>query len=110
MAEEGGKPEKNYNPSNKWEYYDVSGEKVERKRRSCPKCGDGVFLAEHKDRVACGKCGYTEFARSTEKDEKPAEGGIEKKDGEEGKDADKKTEPEGDSSEDKAPTQEKPHE
>ncbi|HIH20076.1 TPA: 30S ribosomal protein S27ae [Candidatus Micrarchaeota archaeon] len=26
----------------------------------CPKCGSGVRLAEHKDRLACGKCGYME--------------------------------------------------
>lgn len=72
MAEE-GKPEKNYNPSNKWEYYDVSGDKIERKRRSCPKCGAGVFLAEHKDRVACGKCGYTEFAKGGVREPKPVQ-------------------------------------
>jgi small subunit ribosomal protein S27Ae len=45
----------------KSDYYAVSGSKVDRKRRNCPKCGPGVFLAEHKDRNACGKCGYTEF-------------------------------------------------
>ncbi|HIH19156.1 TPA: 30S ribosomal protein S27ae [Candidatus Micrarchaeota archaeon] len=28
--------------------------------RLCPKCGPGVRLAEHKDRRACGKCGYFE--------------------------------------------------
>ena len=30
------------------------------KNKSCPKCGPGVFMADHKDRLACGKCGYTE--------------------------------------------------
>ncbi|HJJ72163.1 MAG TPA: 30S ribosomal protein S27ae [Methanocorpusculum sp.] len=30
-------------------------------RRFCPQCGPGVFMGEHKDRFACGKCGYTEF-------------------------------------------------
>ena len=45
------------------ELYDVSGDKVARKRRNCPKCGDGVFLADHKDRSSCGKCGYTEFKK-----------------------------------------------
>ena len=30
------------------------------KNKSCPKCGPGTFLANHKDRDACGKCGYTE--------------------------------------------------
>lgn len=28
--------------------------------RNCPKCGPGVRLADHKDRSACGKCGYFE--------------------------------------------------
>jgi len=31
-----------------------------KKRRSCPKCGSGVRLAEHKKRHSCGKCGYYE--------------------------------------------------
>ncbi|MBR9702685.1 30S ribosomal protein S27ae [Candidatus Woesearchaeota archaeon] len=32
-----------------------------RKNRSCPKCGPGIFMAQHKDgRWACGKCGYME--------------------------------------------------
>ena len=29
-------------------------------KKPCPKCGAGVRLAEHKDRRACGKCGYFE--------------------------------------------------
>lgn len=29
-------------------------------RKSCPKCGPGVNLAEHKNRNSCGKCGYFE--------------------------------------------------
>ncbi len=40
-------------------YYEVKDGKLERKKRSCPKCGQGVFMAEHKDRWHCGKCGYT---------------------------------------------------
>jgi small subunit ribosomal protein S27Ae len=28
--------------------------------KSCPKCGPGIRLADHKDRKACGKCGYYE--------------------------------------------------
>jgi len=31
-----------------------------KKRRSCPKCGPGIHLAEHEDRLSCGKCGYFE--------------------------------------------------
>jgi small subunit ribosomal protein S27Ae len=34
--------------------------KAYRKLRSCPKCGHGTRLAEHKDRFSCGKCGYME--------------------------------------------------
>ena len=33
------------------------------KRKSCPKCGPGVFMGEHKNRTACGRCGYTEFKK-----------------------------------------------
>ncbi|NOZ82882.1 MAG: 30S ribosomal protein S27ae [Euryarchaeota archaeon] len=43
----------------KWKYYEVKGDKVERKRQFCPRCGEGVFLAEHANRRSCGKCGYT---------------------------------------------------
>jgi len=28
--------------------------------RLCPKCGPGVHLAEHADRLSCGRCGYFE--------------------------------------------------
>jgi len=41
--------------------YTIHGEKVERKNKTCPKCGPGMFLAMHKDRSYCGKCYYTEF-------------------------------------------------
>jgi len=53
--------------SQKWKMFDLSGEKVARKRKSCPKCGDGVFLAHHATRDSCGTCGYTEFRRTEEK-------------------------------------------
>ncbi|MFQ6009821.1 MAG: 30S ribosomal protein S27ae [Candidatus Aenigmatarchaeota archaeon] len=29
----------------------------------CPRCGPGVFVGVHKDRVACGKCGYAEVQK-----------------------------------------------
>jgi len=45
----------------KREVFKVEGNKIVRQRRNCPKCGAGVFLAEHKDRLSCGSCGYTEF-------------------------------------------------
>jgi small subunit ribosomal protein S27Ae len=49
------------------EYFDVKDGRVEVKKDYCPKCGEGVFLAEHKDRRSCGKCGYTEFKKSKDK-------------------------------------------
>ena len=56
-------PEKKAGPEagSKRSLYEVKGNTLTRKKKACPKCGPGVFLAEHKDRVACGKCGYTEF-------------------------------------------------
>ncbi len=48
--------------SAKWKMYVVEGGTIKR-RKFCPKCGPGVFLAEHKDRFSCGKCGYTEFKK-----------------------------------------------
>jgi small subunit ribosomal protein S27Ae len=32
----------------------------ELKKKACPKCGSGVFMASHKDRDYCGKCHYME--------------------------------------------------
>jgi small subunit ribosomal protein S27Ae len=40
--------------------YKIEGEKITRTKKFCPKCGAGIFMAEHKDRFACGKCGYME--------------------------------------------------
>ncbi len=40
-----------------------AGLRLHRTRKVCPRCGAGVFLAEHKDRYSCGKCGYTEFMK-----------------------------------------------
>ena len=46
----------------KSDYYTI-GDKLGRKRRDCPKCGAGVFMAVHSDLVSCGACGYTEFKK-----------------------------------------------
>ncbi len=48
---------KSTKPSKKYEAYS-DGKKV---KKECPKCGRGIFLAEHKDRFHCGSCSYTEF-------------------------------------------------
>ena len=47
----------------KSDLYKVDGDKVERKNPICPRCGEGVFMADHGDRFACGKCGYTEMKK-----------------------------------------------
>jgi small subunit ribosomal protein S27Ae len=44
-------------------YYTLQEGKAVLTRRHCPRCGPGVLLAEHKDRVSCGRCGYTEFRK-----------------------------------------------
>lgn len=64
---------KNKKASTKYTKYKVSGDTVERKA-TCPKCGPGIFLAEHKGRKTCGHCGYTVF----ESKEKPKEEKTEK--------------------------------
>ena len=45
----------------RYKKYEVSGSELKRKNKSCPKCGAGIFLANHKDRETCGKCGYVEM-------------------------------------------------
>lgn len=44
-----------------YKYYKVKGEKADKVRKECSRCGKGVFMSEHKNRRTCGKCGLTEF-------------------------------------------------
>ena len=44
-------------------FFNVEGAKVTTAKKYCPRCGSGVMMADHKDRTACGKCGYTEFKK-----------------------------------------------
>ncbi len=46
--------------------YKIEGKRVIRLRPFCPRCGIGTFMADHGDRFACGKCGYTEFKKRGE--------------------------------------------
>lgn len=50
---------KNKKASTKYRMYDKEG----KRKACCPKCGPGVFLAEHKDRQTCGTCRYTVFKK-----------------------------------------------
>ena len=45
----------------RWKLYEKKGDKIERKNKSCPKCGDGTFMAKHANRATCGNCHYTVF-------------------------------------------------
>jgi small subunit ribosomal protein S27Ae len=40
--------------------YSIKGDTLTRTHKSCPKCGPGIFLAEHDNRRSCGRCGYSE--------------------------------------------------
>ncbi|MBW3011678.1 30S ribosomal protein S27ae [Candidatus Woesearchaeota archaeon] len=50
--------------------YEKTAEGLKRKSKFCPKCGPGIFLAQHKDRTSCGKCGYTEFKKKEPQEKK----------------------------------------
>ena len=54
---------KNEKDSQVYKFYKLDGNSVERIKRDCPRCGKGVFMAAHKDRLTCGKCGFTEFIK-----------------------------------------------
>ena len=49
--------------SGTWNLYEKSGDKITRKNKSCPKCGQGTFMAKHSTRWTCGQCHYTEFSK-----------------------------------------------
>jgi ubiquitin-small subunit ribosomal protein S27Ae len=56
------KKAKNKKPSKKYTKYKIESGKLV-KAKTCPKCGDGIFLGEHKDRYYCGKCSYVEIKK-----------------------------------------------
>jgi len=66
MADKGGEGKHKHKPgksTNKYSKYTISGDKAQKKGKTCPKCGPSVFMGEHKNRVSCGKCGYSEFKK-----------------------------------------------
>ena len=63
-AAKGGGKKGGNKPTKVYKYYKVSGEKVEKSARFCPKCGTGVFMAKHSNRYVCGNCHYTEFVKN----------------------------------------------
>jgi ubiquitin-small subunit ribosomal protein S27Ae len=53
-----------------YKFYKMNNSTIERTKRECPRCGKGIFMADHKDRYSCGKCGYTEFKKDPSKKSK----------------------------------------
>ncbi len=81
------KPRRKRKPINTWKFFETQekqsfsgpqeskvsaekGDSIQRKRKSCPKCGAGVFMAQHKGRITCGKCHYSEFELKKKKEPK----------------------------------------
>lgn len=62
MSEESSMPKKKASPQ-VWKFYEIEEKGLKRLKKECPRCGRGVFLAEHKDRYTCGKCNYTQFKK-----------------------------------------------
>ena len=56
MAEKAAKAKEESGKKLKATLYEAKGGSLSRKNRSCPKCGPGVFMAQHKDRLTCGQC------------------------------------------------------
>jgi len=76
MPKKQKKPKK---PNQVWKLYEKKGEAMERKSKHCPKCGPGHFMARHKDRLTCGKCGYMEKVAAEAKEAPKKEAPKEKK-------------------------------
>jgi small subunit ribosomal protein S27Ae len=49
--------------ANRSAVYALKDGKAVLQRKFCPRCGAGVLLGDHKNRLSCGKCGYTEFKK-----------------------------------------------
>jgi small subunit ribosomal protein S27Ae len=63
----GKRPKKKHEKKKKGEYYTLKEERIEKRKPFCPRCGAGVFMAEHKNRLSCGRCGFTEWKSKGDK-------------------------------------------
>ncbi|MBS3051903.1 MAG: 30S ribosomal protein S27ae [Candidatus Aenigmarchaeota archaeon] len=53
-----------HKPTKRWEFMKIDGETLKKIKQTCPRCGEGTFMAQHKEkdgkvRNYCGKCHYT---------------------------------------------------
>jgi small subunit ribosomal protein S27Ae len=46
-----------------WDMIKVEGNAIKRLKKTCPRCGPGAYMAEHKDRYFCGSCHMTEWKK-----------------------------------------------
>tara|TARA_Y100000310_G_C20679527_1_gene815096 strand:+ start:455 stop:778 length:324 start_codon:yes stop_codon:yes gene_type:complete len=53
-----------------WKLYEVKDGKLIRKNKFSPKAGEGYFMANHKDRLTCGKTYYMEKTDSPKENSK----------------------------------------
>ena len=60
VKKKGKKKHKPGKSTKKYQFYKAAGNELSRLKRTCAKCGPGIFMAEHKDRYSCGKCGFME--------------------------------------------------
>jgi len=49
-------------------YYKIEGKKLDRRNPFCNRCGKGYFMADHGNRYACGRCGFTVFKSRKERE------------------------------------------
>jgi len=54
-----------HKPTKQWEILKVEGNQLKRGKKLCPRCGPGVYMAEHKDRYYCGTCHFTEWKKKS---------------------------------------------
>ncbi len=54
-----------------WKKYEIQGDTLSRKNSFCPRCGGGTWLSKQKNRLYCGKCGYTSFSSARSAEAKP---------------------------------------
>jgi small subunit ribosomal protein S27Ae len=64
VAEKKGAAPKKGTSAGLQKLYQVKDGKIHRTRQHCPKCGPGIFMAQHKGRQSCGNCGHTEFKQA----------------------------------------------
>ena len=71
MSEEEKKQRGKHRNLTLWKNYEIKDGKAVLKNKKCPKCRS--LLADAKNRLFCGKCGYTEFLSQRVEENKEAE-------------------------------------